>query len=277
MTVLEAILFGIVQGVTEFLPVSSSGHLALLHFFFGRTPESLTFDIAVHLGTALSVVVVYRKILSGIIKELLNFVTTGTKSKGSQLAVLVLAGSIPAGLIGVFFKAEIEQLFSNIYVVVFGFIFTGLILFLTRFRQQSGELGQNFLSYDDNTKITLQQAIGVGVSQALAILPGISRSGSTIATGVLSGLSRKDAALFSFLLAVPAISGAGLLEAFKLQSFTSAQLGVLLAGFITSFVVGYFSLKLLLRFVQKGRVHLFSYYLWALAVFLLGYLYIEGI
>lgn len=276
MSTLEAILFGIAQGITEFLPVSSSGHLAVLHFLFGRTPESLTFDIAVHLGTAFSVIVVYRTVLKGILNEFFNAVVSRKPNKGSQLALLVFMGSIPAGVIGVFFKSDIEALFSNMYVVVFGFIFTGLILFLTKFQKSSGELGQNFLSYDDRTSISAKQALVVGVSQALAIMPGISRSGSTIATGVLAGLSRKDAALFSFLLALPAILGASVLEAAKLKSFSVPQLWVLLVGFATSFVVGYFSLKLLLRFVQKGRVHLFSYYLWALAAVLLTYIYTKG-
>lgn len=272
MGLIEAIVLGILQGITEFLPVSSSGHLAVLHYFMGVSPDNLTFDIAVHIGTALSVVVVYKKILAKIICDSIKALKSKKANPGSRLAVLVVIGSIPAGVVGVFFKDSIEQVFSNLYVVICGFVFTGFILFLTRNKRSNSS---NFLAFDENTNISTKQAVIVGISQAVAILPGISRSGSTIATGVLGGLNHKDAAMFSFLLALPAIFGAGLLQIKDLEGFNMQQLQILLIGLFTSFVVGFFALKLLLRFVQKGRVHLFSYYVWALAAILLIFKFME--
>lgn len=272
MSLIEAILLGAMQGITEFLPVSSSGHLAVLHYFFGNSPDNLVFDIAVHIGTALSVVVVYRSILKQIIIDLYRYLRFKEQNVGSKLALYVVIGSLPAAVVGIFFKDYFVAAFSNLNVVIAGFIFTGIILFMTRSRKVDSS---DFLSLGIKTDVNPKRAIIIGLSQAFAILPGVSRSGSTIAAGLFTGLSNKEAALFSFLLALPAIFGAGLLQIKDLQHFNTHQLFILVCGLLTSFTVGFFALKLLLKFVQKGRIYFFSYYLWSLAFALIVFRLLE--
>lgn len=258
LDILQAIILGILQGLTEFLPVSSSGHLAILHYLFGSQEENLSFDIVVHVGTALSVIVVYRQALGGIIKDSVLAIGQRKMNTGAQICLTVIVGTIITGIIGITFKDYFEEAFKNLYIVMGGFVFTSIMLFFTKSKPASK---QNFLDFKNTSKVSYKQAIIIGFAQSLAILPGISRSGTTIATGLYVGLQRKEAALFSFLLAIPAIFGAAVLQLGDLQSFSSEQYLALFMGFISSFLVGYFALKVLLRFVQKGHLHFFSYYL----------------
>jgi undecaprenyl-diphosphatase len=270
MTFLESILLGLVQGLTEFLPVSSSGHLAVFQHFLGHLSQSLSFEVAAHVGTVLSVLTVYFKPVRRVLKDLITFLKSGKRTPGAQLAGLVILGSVPAGIFGVGFKSVFEQMFQSLWVIIAGFICTGIILYLTKNLKEE-PLGKDFLDFDETLKIRWWQALLIGSAQAVAITPGISRSGSTIASGILVGLDRRTSAMFSFMLAIPAILGAGLLEARELDRLGSQELQMLLLGLVVSFIVGVIGLKLVLGFVRRGRIHYFSYYLWALAAGLIVY------
>ena len=270
MSLLSAIILGIVQGLTEFLPVSSSGHLTVFQHFLGEIEASLTFDIAVHVGTVLSVLTIYNKTIRNLISDIIKGCLNRELNGGSQLALWVIIGTIPAGLVGVFFKSHIEAMFESLWVVTVGFTFTSLLLFFSR-NKGSGKMGSDFLELNGTPEIHWRQALLVGCAQAFAIIPGVSRAGSTIAMGLIVGMDRKTSALFSFMLAIPAILGAAVLQLGEVNEFGSHELQVLLTGILVSYVVGMAGLKLVLAFVKEGRMHYFSYYLWALILFLSFY------
>jgi len=296
MTPLQAFLLGVVQGLTEFLPVSSSGHLVLGKRLLRVSAEMpVTFEVVLHAGTLLATLVVFRRPVWEIVVFLWRAVVpqgrrgegAGTHGDGAaaagsrgplgrlwsdpagRLLVLLIVGTIPAAVVGVLFEDWIEGLFSNALLVGVALCATGVVLFATRWVQPRGE-GVETLSAG--------KAVLVGVAQAAAITPGISRSGSTIATALLCGVGRETAARFSFLLSMPAIGGAIVL---KLKDIAAAEAEVgwqpLAVGFFTSLVVGYIALRVLLAFVRRGRLHWFAYYCWAIgaaavAACLFGYL-----
>lgn len=269
MSFLDAMILGLVQGLTEFLPVSSSGHLTVAQHFLGLLNENLAFDVAVHFGTLLSVLVVYRKVVLQLVTENLIYIRTRKVTSGVKLFGLMVIGSIPAAFAGIFFKKQFEDMFSSLNTVIFGFCVTGLIMFMTKFKAR-GQMGSHFVEkFEKAEKISFRDAIVVGLAQAMAITPGISRSGSTIGAGLFVGLDRSTAALFSFMLAIPAIFGAGLLHLRHVSSLSSHEMMIFLVGTVTSFLTGIVSLKIVLSFLKEGRLHYFSYYVWALALFLL--------
>ena len=261
MTLISVILLAIFQGIAEFLPISSSGHLAVLGKWLGLDPEAnFTLGIVLHAGTLLAILAFYCK-------SLLRFV----KLQRNRLAGMVLLGSVPAGILGIFFKEKVEFLSANLWIVGTLFLVTAGILFLSeKLYKKRSDAGNPGYSSDD---LTWKQALSIGAAQAVALLPGISRSGSTIAAGMAAGLNPAAAAEFSFLLAIPAIGGAALLEFLELarSGFADAgDPGLLVAGFTVAAVVGYISLALLLKILKKGKLALFSIYLCfaAAAVFL---------
>jgi undecaprenyl-diphosphatase len=246
MTLLAAALLGLVQGLTEFLPVSSSGHLVLAGALL-RVPEgSLSFDIILHLGTLTAVLAVYSRDIA----ELLSGVFARRK-KDLTLAGLLILGSIPAGIAGFLLADRIESLFNSPPVVSAMLLFTGCILFATRFARA----GQR----QDPTPLG---SFVVGLFQAIALVPGISRSGMTISAGLYAGVRRESAARFSFLLSVPAILGAALLDLTGSAGIGSLDFPVAVVGFIVSAITGYFALRLLIRFLAAGRFHFFGWYCW---------------
>lgn len=256
---LEYIILGVVQGLTEFLPVSSSGHLVLGQELLGAsTPDSILFEIAVHLATLLAVFVVFWE----RIKRLAAF---PFQRAGGPLMMRdearwwlhVIAGTLVTGVIGIAFKDTLESLFNKPLLVAVMLTVTGAILFGTKFAGR-GE-GRRLVV------APLWIGAAIGLAQALAITPGISRSGATIAVALYLGLQRDDAGEFSFLLAIPAILGAALLHAKDLSGINGAEIGPLLAGFIAAFVVGLIALKVLLRFVRQGKLHVFAWYCWAVS------------
>lgn len=246
MTTFEIIVLAIVQGIAEFLPISSSGHLVILAAIFNQDAE--TFDVAdltivLHAGTLLSILVFYWNRILMLLRE------------DRRTIPLIIIGTIPAAIAGVVIKKMFKEILSNPMLAGAMLIVTGLILlFASRQKQREG-------TYQE---LTLGKAFGIGVAQAFAILPGISRSGSTIAAGISAGLSRRDSATFSFLLAIPAIGGAAFLEIIDIlraESVTQSTSPKLLAlGALISFVVGLFSLWLLLRTLEKGKLEWFSYW-----------------
>lgn len=252
----NVIILALIQGIAEFLPISSSGHLAVLGAIFGfNAEEGLSLGIILHAGSLLAILAFYFKTLIGFFRR-------------DQLHLLwmVLLGSIPAGVFGVLLKATgwDERLFGDMTGIAFAFLVTGMLLRLT---------GKQKLTAGADTElkaITPRQALLTGLAQMVAILPGISRSGSTISVGIFSGVKREAAGTFSFLLALPAIGGAALLETLKLykagglgadESFTGIQLAV---GLVISALTSFGALAFLVKLIQKGRLALFSWYLFAL-------------
>ena len=264
MEVYQGIVLGILQGLTEFLPVSSSGHLVLGQIYFKITESGLAFDIAVHLGTLAAVAVVYYKDIKEMLSSLFLYIggsRNGTADENLVMAGCILAGSVPTALIGLILKQFEAVLFTSSVLVGCMLLVTGTLLWISRkFYTQSSAGGG----------LTLKRALIIGTVQGFAVIPGISRSGSTIAAGMFAGLDRSKAARFSFLLSVPAIAGAQILGIKD-----ALETGVLidpatLCGTIVAFVVGLAALKLLLNLVHRGRFHLFAPYCWCAGALVLA-------
>lgn len=256
MGFIEVIILAVVQGVTEFLPVSSSGHLVVVNAVleslgYPPTDDLVEVNIVLHLGTLLAVLVYYRREITRMLLQ------------DWQVAACVVVGTIPAAIVGVLLKKVVDdqtssQILDNVLLAGCMFPVTALLLWFAMRRTPGNK---------DYPQLSLAGALAVGAVQAFAILPGISRSGSTIAAGIACGLRREAAATFAFLLAIPAIGGAGVLEGLEvLEQGTSTAAGPLAIGFAVSFVVGWASLELLIRFLRQGRLSLFSWYLLPLGV-----------
>ncbi|MDG1778753.1 MAG: undecaprenyl-diphosphate phosphatase [Flavobacteriaceae bacterium] len=249
MDFLDSFVLGIVQGLTEFLPVSSSGHLELGKALLGDTSvpkESMIFTVVLHFATALSTIVVFRKDILEIIRELLKF----EWNSNTQFILKIIISMIPAALIGVFFETELESLFSNNIVLVGAMlIITGLLLLLAD-RAQNTTKNVNF-----------KNAFVVGIAQAVAILPGISRSGATISTAVLLGIDKTKAARFSFLMVIPLIFGKIFKDLFSGElTYESAQFSSLSLGFIAAFLSGLVACTWMIRLVKNSQLKYFAYY-----------------
>jgi undecaprenyl-diphosphatase len=255
MNYLEAIILGIIQGLTEFLPVSSSGHLELAKVILGDNSipqESLTFTVVLHFATALSTIVIFKNDISQILRGLFQF----KWNEECQFSLKIVASMIPAVAIGLIFEKEFEQFFGGeILLVGFMLIITSLLLLFAD-RAQSTTKNVSFFS-----------AIVIGISQALSILPGISRSGATISTSVLLGVDRTQAARFSFLMVVPLIFGK-IIRDISVGSinFQSDQIGVFGAGFIASFIAGLFACKWMIAIVKKSKLSYFALYCFIVGV-----------
>ncbi|MFO8184539.1 MAG: undecaprenyl-diphosphate phosphatase [Candidatus Aegiribacteria sp.] len=245
MTLLAVILLALVQGLTEFLPVSSSGHLALGGILLKLPREDITFEIVVHVGTLMAVLAVYRKDLT----ELVAGVFRGERESMALAGLLALA-SVPAALAGLYLQDSIAGLFNSPVAVSVMLLVTGAVLYSTK-----------FIKGGTRDRPTPAGGLLVGISQALSLLPGISRSGLTISSGLFAGIRREKAARFSFLLSVPAIAGAA---ALKLGDAGTGDTGLslLLIGFCVSAVTGYAALRILLRFLRSGRFAVFAWYCW---------------
>ena len=241
MTLIEATILGIVQGFTEFLPISSSGHLVLGQAILGIEQPGNEFEILVHLGTLASVLVVF-------IDDIKSLLLSLTSKKTQTFILFILIGTLPAVAVGFGFKDLLESLFENVTAVGGALVFTGLVLY-----------GSSFANRKDNDH-TWMTAILIGCAQAVAIIPGISRSGMTISAALFLGLSPKEAARFSFLLAIPAISGAGLLTALDVSGGFQLPISIALVGIISSFSVGVVALKWLIGWLEQGKFHYFGIY-----------------
>jgi len=251
MSILHAIILGIVQGITEFLPISSSGHLIVLQRVFGIEEPLFTFDIAVHIGSLVAILIVFWPDVWALIKK-----------PFSKMTGLLIIGSIPAMILGFIFHqfGIIENNFRTGIWLAAAFTVTGfLLLFADRFTTGTKE----------ERDITWLDALFVGLCQALAIPPGISRSGTTITGALVRGIKREAAAKFSFLLAMIAIAGGGLLEAVSVvrgsDSIVSTGLANIVVGMAASALVGYLAITLLLQLLKACKMKYFSFYLWGLA------------
>ena len=256
---MESIVLGVLQGLTEFLPVSSSGHLVLMQSFMGISGPVVFFDVLLHVGTLAAVLLVYRKEIMDIIRE--SLAAAGGQKPLSELPharfmLMIILGSVPAGIIGILFEDVFERLFAAPLSVGFFLLVTGALLFATR-KMQAGVKTVGM--------ITPSAALLIGLAQAMAITPGISRSGATIAAALFLGVERETAAKFSFLLSVPAIAGAMLLKSFSVHEIPMEAANYT-AGFISAFVVGLVSLAWLIRLVKKGKLDYFAYYCWSVGL-----------
>lgn len=250
MSVIEAIILGIIQGLTEFLPVSSSGHIELGKYFLGvETTDNLLFSIIVHGATALSTIIVFRKDIFIIIKDLFAF----KWNESTQFSTKILLSMIPVGVVGILFEDKIETLFGGqITLVASMLLFTGVLLSFTYFAK------------NPTGNVSFGKAIIVGLAQAVAILPGISRSGSTIATGLLLGIDKEKITRFSFLMVLPPIIGATLL---KVKDFmetpeiaSDISTTALLLGFLSAFIAGIFACTWMINIVKRGKLIYFAIY-----------------
>jgi len=261
MSIFQALILGLIQGITEFLPVSSSGHLALSEKLFGLSGNNLRFEVFVHLGTLLAVVVFFRLKVWKLIKSV--FMGRMYYQKGwhftddnLRLSLLLILATIPAAFIGYKFDDVIEQAFASPIAVSAFLLVTGTILFLTRFVK------------NHEGKINWWRALVIGLAQAVAILPGVSRSGSTIAAGIFTRMKQEKAAEFSFLLSIPIILGAGVVKLKDMleTGLPSSELLMIIVGAIAAALSGYWAIKVMLQLVKKGRLEYFAYYCWAVGL-----------
>ena len=256
----QAIVLGFVQGLTEFLPVSSSGHLGLATHLMNVNDPGETFEVVVHLGTLLSVVVYFHKRLWQLTLSLFN---EEMVEERRTIACLILA-TIPAGIAGFTLKDAFNKANDSPVIISLLLLVTGIVLLLPRLLKKRGGEGK---------PIRLNSAMAMGVGQALAIFPGISRSGSTIVAGMLAGADSSKAAEFSFLLAIPAIGGAGLVTFLKLEETSSALLGTYAIGGAVAFVSGLVAVYAVLASVRRGKFEHFAYYCFTVGI--VGFCYFK--
>jgi undecaprenyl-diphosphatase len=278
MTLIQALILGIVQGLTEFLPISSSGHLVIGQYLFGLQHADLAFDVSVHLGTLGAVVIYFRNDILAILTGLLRWRPVGrgagtaqeTPDPGVRLAMLVILGSIPTALIGLALKRFEETLFASPLIAGVMLLVTGSFLFLTRGPQAAAR------AHPESTRplaaIRARDSLLIGIVQGLAVMPGISRSGATIATGLFAGIEPQAAARFSFLLSIPAVAGAALLVLGEAVAQGQIALTTCLAGGLAALIVGYAALAILVFLIKKGKLYTFAPYCWivGLAAIALG-------
>ena len=260
LSLIETLILAIVQGVTEWLPISSSGHLVVVQQYLLHEQPPLIFDVALHIGTLCVVLAVFRRELISILKALVKL---DFKSEEGKLGVFIAVGSIPTALIGYFFHDMLESFFYNVLVVGMALVVNGVFLF---FSERRG----------DGRRVDFLDSLLIGVAQGTAIIPGISRSGLTIATALLRKVEKKTAFAFSFLLSVPAVIGAAILESARAWAsdelvISGLDTATMFFGVVVSMIIGYISLKLLQKIVMSKRLHLFAYYCWIVGIAIVLY------
>lgn len=254
MSVLDVVILSVLQGFTEFLPISSSGHLVLGEALLGLHTSDVSLEIFLHFGTFLSVLVIFWRDIFNILAGFFGNITKVGQwrqnySHDNHFAssIQIIASMIPAGFAGIYLKDFFESLFDSVPTVGLALIITGLLLFISHW------------AIEKKSRMSLPGAITLGIVQALAIVPGISRSGSTISTGMLLGFRKEEVARFSFIMALPVVFGATLLE-FKDVIGTSIDWSLVSIGVLASFISGIIAIKWLLRLLIKGKFSVFSYY-----------------
>lgn len=266
MDILSAIIVGIVQGLTEFLPISSSAHLIFIQRILG-VESSLAFDTFLHLGSLIAVLWffhgdIYKMLrawwlsLGDILQN--RFKEGFYEDPYKRLAWYVILATIPVGIIGVLFESEVEALFAGaLYVPAFFLFVTGTILYLSQ-RMDRGNL--------DFANVGPKEALFMGLGQACAILPGLSRSGTTIAAGLVAGLNKEFAAKFSFILSIPAILGATIVQLKDIGGALDSNFLAIILGFIAAFIAGYLAIKWVLELIEKRSLDIFAYYCWLVGI-----------
>ena len=255
MNFFQVLILSVVHGAAEFLPISSSGHLVILQKLFGLKEPPVLFDVLLHVGSVGAIMVYFRKEFLEILNKVLK-----KDSQALKLVVLVVLGTFPAAIIGALLDKQVEEAFNSLRTVGLGLIFTSLLLFSTRV-VHSSRRQFNHLNWFD--------ALFIGFFQAVAILPGISRSGSTIVSGIWRGLSRETTFAFSFYLAIPAILGALVFKIKDLSGYSGVEISYGFIGMIISAVIGYFSLKVLAQILKSAKFIWFGVYCLMLGLLIL--------
>ncbi len=250
MNELQALALGIVQGLTEFLPVSSSGHLEIGKALFGiHTPDSLTFTVVVHGATVLSTIVIFWKDIWRLIKALFSF----EWNEDTQYIAKLLLSAVPVAIIGLFFKDQVEEMFTG------NLVFVGAMLWVT-----TAFLTITIFAKDKGRKISFKDSFIIGIAQAIAVIPGISRSGATISTGLLLGNDKEEVAKFSFLMVLLPIIGANIKDLMDYDWSAAAQStvsgSVLIVGFLAAFITGLLACKFMIRIVKRSKLSYFAIY-----------------
>lgn len=268
MDILQAIIIGLVQGLTEFLPVSSSAHLIFVQQALGLTDVPLAFDVLLHVGTLVAVFIYFYndiiQMIKGFFLSLIDlkegkFMSEIKRDPYKKLAWLTIIATIPIGVVGLLFNDFVEELFGGLTVPAFLLLITGCLLYFSQ-RMNSGKINvQN---------ISTKEALVMGCGQALAILPGLSRSGTTIASGLFVGLDKEFAAKFSFILSIPAILGAAVVQ-LKDLSGANIELSAYVAGFIVAVISGYIAISFLLKLVRERSLDVFAFYCWIVGIVIL--------
>lgn len=273
MSYFEAIILGLVQGLAEFLPISSSGHLALLQQWFGiQEDKVLLFAVLLHVGTLILVFIVYWRDIAELIVELFLTIKDLCTGKGlrlqerpvRKLGIMIIVATIPTGIIGILFNDLFDSLYNSIIPIGIGLIITGFLLVMAE-RMGASNRGIEQMNF--------RNALFIGTVQGIAICPGISRSGSTLFGSLICNLDRKFAVKFVFLISIPSILGSAVMEApAALESgFDMAQLGPVLVGMIVAAVSGLIAIKTMIKIVSDKKLNYFSYYVWALGLIVTCY------
>lgn len=268
MGYIEAIVLGLVQGLSEFLPISSSGHLALLQNLFEINEDKVIFfAVLLHIGTLVSIFVVYHKDIYALIKELFLLFKDIFTGKGlrieerpiRKLGIMIIVSSIPTAIMGLLFSDYIDKIFGSLTVIAICWIITGFILLF------SEKLKNNIKEIEG---MKYRNAIFIGICQGLAIMPGISRSGSTIVGSLVTGLKREFAVEFAFLISIPAILGSAILEFPKAikAGIEPSTIGPMIVGFLVAAISGYFAITTMIKIVSKHKMRYFSYYVWIIGL-----------
>ena len=273
MTYIQAAILGIVQGLAEFLPISSSGHLALLQYFFGVEADSvLLFTVMMHVGTLVSVFIIYRKDIWALLKELCYTIKDLCTGKGPRInanpmrrmGFMIIVATIPTAFIGLLFEDFFESLYASIVAIAMGLIFTGIILLVAE-RMGRSDKGPMEMKW--------RHAIFIGIMQGIAICPGVSRSGSTLFGGLIAGLKREFAVEFAFLISIPSILGSVILEMPKAIAggADASMIGPIILGVILAMISGIVAIKAMIKVVTGKRLFGFSIYVWLVAAAVLAY------
>lgn len=268
MGYIEAIVLGLVQGLSEFLPISSSGHLALLQSLFEINEDKVIFfAVLLHIGTLVSIFVVYHKDIYALIKELFLLFKDIFTGKGlrieerpiRKLGIMIIVSSIPTAIMGLLFSDYIDKIFGSLTVIAICWIITGFILlFSEKLKNNKKEI----------ESMKYRNAIFIGICQGFAIMPGISRSGSTIVGSLVTGLKREFAVEFAFLISIPAILGSAILEFPKAikAGIEPSTIGPMIVGFLVAAISGYFAITTMIKIVSKHKMRYFSYYVWIIGL-----------
>lgn len=263
----EVIILGIIQGFTEFLPVSSSGHLVLAQSLLGMNSPGVVVEVVLHLGTLVSILIVYWQDVIGIFRGLFSLITNPSAKRRipkelatyRRMVMLLILGTIPTGIFGILLEPLFSSLFDSLLVVGVALLVTGVVLFFTS-RIRPGKR--------DFRKMGALDALVVGLAQGLAITPGLSRSGMTISSALSRGLNRETATRFSFLLSIPAIGGATVLQFRDILGETTqmGNAGMLFVGFLAAAIAGVLAIKLLVSVLKQGKLQYFAYYVWIIGL-----------
>ncbi len=266
MSIIQAIILGIVQGLTEFIPISSSGHLVIIRDVLDWEDPGLFFDVILHLGTLVAILVYFRKEWMRLIRMIPDLIKSFSNKAALPpeefLLSKIVVGIIPAVIMGFLFEGILEKYFRNLFMVATWMIIIGIIFI---FAESIAKLHKRF------TEITIIDSLIIGAVQVFALIPGISRSGITISVGLLRGIRRSVAAKFSFMMGAPLMFGAGLFEFIKFLQKGTIEEGAwfFIAGFVAAIVVSYFAVRFLIGFLKKHSLFVFSYYLFAIGIVLI--------